>query len=123
MPRHEVKQNVHTQLVSLLEQTDEVVICAVSGGYPAIVRNIVACIQKGRFKAGVYPYRRAAQLLDVWKLFGDAVYISDAVTVRVLEGLGIDLIKYCVVEPVRSFCHNNYLRINIRQGVDLFASV
>ena len=41
--------------------------------------------------------RAAAAFSEIVQLLNNAVEISDAVSVCILEGLGIDFIKYCVV--------------------------
>ena len=88
MSRNEVKKNVYPALVSLLKNTFEVFVRAVSRSGFSVIGNIIACISERGFKARVYPYRITAKLFDIIELFNDAVKVADTVTVRIIEEFG-----------------------------------
>ena len=99
MTRNKVKENVHITLVGFVENLFQIFIRAVAWSCLEVIGNIIACVSEWGFKAGIYPDRIAAQLLDIIQLFDNAVKIADAVTVGIVEGLGIDLIEHCVIKP------------------------
>ena len=103
MSGHQVEKNVHSSLMYLLKQLLCILIGAVSGRNRVIIRYIVACISKGRSKAGIDPERIAAQILDIIQFGDDSLEVADSVCVGIHKRLGINLVKNCIVKP---FCHN-----------------
>ena len=97
--RHQVQQHPDAPLVSFTKQVHQVGLGAVTGGYLLVIPDIVAGILEGGVVDGVEPQGVAAQALDIVQLFGDAVEVTDAIAVGVLEGLGVDFVKDCVFQP------------------------
>ena len=93
---HQVQQDADPFLVGLLEEAVQVFIGPVAGRHFPVIADVVSGILKRRVKAGIDPERVAPKALNVIQFRGDPVDISDPVSVRVIEGLGIDLIKYSV---------------------------
>ena len=91
-----VQKDADALFVRLFEEMVEIFVGAVAGGHFLVITDIVTCVFKRRIIAGIDPERIAAQTLDIIELFGDARDISDSVPVRIIKGLGIDLIEYCV---------------------------
>ena len=91
-----VQKDADALFVCLFEEMVEIFVGAVAGGHFLVIADIVTCVFKRRIITGIDPERIAAQALDIIELFGDARDISDAVPVRIIKGLGIDLIEYCV---------------------------
>ena len=59
------------------------------------IGDIIARITERRFVERVQPDRRKAHVVDVRQLLTNAVQIADAVSVRVVERLRIDVVKDC----------------------------
>ena len=100
VPRHQVQQHMHALGVRGPEQLNEVVVGAVARRNQAIVGHVIARVAKRRKEARVQPQRIAAQLPDIVQLGRDARDIPDAVPVRVIETLRINLIENCVFQPL-----------------------
>ena len=103
MSGNKVENNVHSESMRFLKKFNKIVVCAVSRSDCAIVLNVIARIAERREKAWVYPYRVAAELLNISELFGYAVNVSYTVRIGILERLRINLVKNCVIKPL---CHN-----------------
>ena len=97
-----VQKDTDALFVRLFEEVVEVLVGTVAGRHFLVIADIVTRVFKRRIVAGIDPERVAAQALDIIELFCDARDISDAVPVCIIEGLGIDLIEYCVFQPFRS---------------------
>ena len=101
MARDQVQKHMHAALVGFVEQLVQVLVRPVAGGYLLVVADVVARVLEGRVVAGIDPERVRAQGLYIVQLADDSLKVADPIPVAVLEGLGIDLIKYGVFEPCR----------------------
>ena len=99
VPGHEVEQHADAAGVRLVEQTPQVLVGAVARCGAVVVAHVVAGVVERGIEAGVDPDRVAAELADMVEPGDDAVEVADAVGVRVLERLRVDLIEHRVVEP------------------------
>ena len=82
-----------------LEEVDEIFVGTVPGGYTFVVPHVVTCILKWRVKTRIDPQGVTAQGFYVVQFFYDAGDIANAVTIGVVKALGINFIKYSVVQP------------------------
>ena len=85
MPRHEVEQHVHAQFVRVLEEPLQVRVAAVAFSGYVVVTHVVAGIVERRVEAWVDPDRIAPQITHVLQFVDDALEVTDAVAVRVVE--------------------------------------
>ena len=97
MSGNQVQKDADSLFVRLIEETVQIFIRAVAGRHLLVIADVVSGVLEGRVVAGVDPERIAAQTFDVVQLLGDAVDIADPIAVRIIERLGIDLIKYSVL--------------------------
>ena len=97
MARNQVQQDVQAALVRLREQLLQVLIGAVPGSYGIVIGDIITRIHKWGYEAGVDPDGVASQILDIIQLADDTLKVADTVGIGVQEGLGVNLIEYCVV--------------------------
>ena len=93
---YQIEQYADPFLVCLLKEVIQIFIGPVARRHFFVIADVVSGVFKRRVKAGIDPERIAPQALNVIQFRGDPVYVSDPVPVRVIERLGIDLIKYCV---------------------------
>ena len=91
-----IQKDTDALFVRLVKEVVEILVGTVAGRHFLVIADIVTRVFKRRIITGIDPERIAAQALDIIELFGDARDISDAVPVRIIKGLGIDLIEYCV---------------------------
>ena len=82
--------------VGYLKEIVEILIASVSLCNLLVVANIIACILERRIVTGVDPKGIAAEVFYIVKLFNDTVKITDSVSICILKGLRINLIKYCI---------------------------
>ena len=104
VPRHQVQKHVDPAGVRLAEQAEQVLVRAVARRGHHVIPHVVPGVLERRVKAGVDPERVAAESLDVIQFFNDSLKITDAVRIRVVEGLRVDLIEYCIFQPCRHVC-------------------
>ena len=83
--RHEVEQHVHAQFVRALEEPLQVRVAAVAFSGYVVVTHVVAGIVERRVEAWVDPDRIAPQITHVLQFIDDALEVTDAVAVRVVE--------------------------------------
>ena len=98
--RNQVQQHTDASPVGLAKQSVQVVVGTVARSHLLIVAHVVTGVLEGRIEAGIDPKGVAAQRPDVIQLFNDAVEIANAIGVSVVEGLRIDLIKNCIIQPL-----------------------
>ena len=101
MTGHEVEQNFDSARVSLLKQLNQILVCAIARSYALVIADVVACVHKRRIVDRIEPNRVTAEVLYIVELLNNTLQITDTVAVAVVKALGINLIKYCVVKPVR----------------------
>jgi hypothetical protein len=78
---YKIETDLNATPVSLLEETLEIRICAVTGGYPIIIGYIIACVLKRGDKTGIQPDCIYAQRFKVIQFLDNARDISNAVSV------------------------------------------
>jgi len=99
--RDEIKQNMHTAFLGFSKEPFEVLIGTISGGNPVIISHIIAGILEWRYKTGVYPQSIDSQALEIIQFFNNPGDIPNAIIIRIVEGLGVDLIEDGFVKPGR----------------------
>ena len=99
MPRHQVQQHMHSPLVRLGKQALQILVRAVPGRDAVIIRHIVPRVAEGRQEAGIDPQRVAAQPPDIVQLVDDPLKIADTVSIGIKERLGVNFVKYSVIQP------------------------
>ena len=97
---HQVEQHTDALLMRGPEQRGGVLVRAVARGDLFVVAHIIARILERRIKAGVDPQGIAAQVPDIVELSNNALQITDAVAVGIIEALGVDFIEHCVFQPL-----------------------
>ena len=97
---HQVEQHTDALLMRGPEQRGGVLVRAVARGDLFVVAHIIARILERRIKAGVDPQGIAAQVPDIVELGNNALQITDAVAVGIIEALGVDFIEHCVFQPL-----------------------
>ena len=97
MARNKVEKDADALLMCHIEEAVQVFVGTVAGRHLLVIADVVPGVLEGGVVAGIDPERIAAQALDVIQFLGDAVDVADPVTVRVIEGLGIDLIENSVL--------------------------
>ena len=102
MSGHQVQAHVHTALVDLGAEMFEVVIRPVARRDPVKISDVIARVARRRFKNRIEPNRVATGRIDIIKLRSDTRQVADPVAVRIVIALGIDLIKYRRLKPLRS---------------------
>ena len=80
----------------------KVVVRPIARRDPIKISDVIARVAKRRFKNRVEPNRAAADRIDIIKLRSDTRQVADPVAVRIVIALGIDLIKYRRLKPLRS---------------------
>ena len=100
MAGNQVQQHMDAPLVGLGEQLLQILVGAVAGRCSIIIRYIIARVSEGRQEAGIDPQSVESQFFDVIQFADDAPEISDSVGVGIQEGLGINLIKNGIVQPL-----------------------
>jgi hypothetical protein len=98
--QHLVDEHPNAELVCSGDQRVEVLKRAEHRIDSGIVTDIVAEIAHRRGKERRDPNRVGAEVGDIGEAPGDAGKVADAVTVRVLEGPGIDLVDHGTAPPV-----------------------
>jgi hypothetical protein len=88
-----------TSSVMTLEEVLEVAQAAVVRVDGGVVGDVVAVVLERRGVEGQQPHGGDAQVLQVVELLGQAAEVPDAVSVRVEEGLGMDLVEDRVPVP------------------------
>ena len=96
----EVEDHADPALLRFGDQAVEVGERAVHGIDLLVVGDVVAEVHLRRREAGGDPDRSNSEILQVVELRGDAVEISDAVTVAVGEAAGIDLVEDRMLPPL-----------------------
>ena len=92
-----VDQDFNPALVGFLKKSYGIFICPVAGRDLLVVAHVIARVfERGVIKR-VDPERVASKFLNIVKLLNDADKVSDAVTVRVVERLGVNFIKHCIL--------------------------
>ena len=104
-----VKQFEDTLFVGDTEQFLRILQRAVARRHRLVVTDIVTGIGKGRIVKRIQPQGVAAQTFDIVQLLDNALQVTDAVTVGVIKGLGIDLIENRVFQPVCSHLMPHFL--------------
>ena len=116
MSGNKVKKNTDAHAVGGVQHFLQILKGAVARGDFGVLAHIIAGIFEGRVVNGVDPQSIAAQTFYIGQLCGDALQVADAVSVGVIKGLGIDLIKDCVFQPAGR--HMLFLRFP-REGMTL----
>ena len=96
----QIQKNMHSVYVCQFKQFVKVLIGTISRSYLFIITNIVPGIFKGRIKTGINPDRITAEVFDIIQFFDYTVDISDSISIRIIEGLGIDLIENSIIQPL-----------------------
>ena len=102
--RDQIETDPDVAAPRLLEQAHQVGVRPVAGSHLVVVRYVVAGILEGRDEAGVDPYGIHAELAQIVELPNDAGDVTDAIAVRIVEALRVDLIEDGVFQPFRSRC-------------------
>ena len=97
MTGDQVKKDPDALLMGLVKETVKILVSAVARSHFFVIADVVTGIFKRGVVAGIDPERIAPKALYIIQLFNDPVNIPDAVTVCILERLGIDLIENCVL--------------------------
>jgi hypothetical protein len=108
----QVQKDPDVPPVGLVKNALEVLVGAVAGGGPVVVGDVVPRVSEGGGEAGVDPQSVAPQVPDVVQFFQDAGKVANAVGIGVAEGLGVNFIEDCVVQP---FWHSGGLLISAFQ--------
>ena len=101
MAGHQVQEHMDSSAVGLGKQPLHILIRAISGRDHAVIRHVIARVPKRRGKAGVDPKRVKAQLTDIIQFIDDTLEVTNPIGVGVQERLGVNLIEYSVVQPLR----------------------
>ena len=102
MPCHQIQKDVHAAAVNFLKQLSELLIGPVARRRLIKIRHVIARVIKRGFKTGIHPDGITSQIPDIIQPSHNPPEIPDPVPVGVLEGLGVNLIKNCIVKPI---CH------------------
>jgi len=94
-----VQNDTDVALLGLGYEAVEVCHGAVLGIDGCVVGDVVAEVDLGRREHGREPDGIYSQSLQIVQTPGDAVQVSEAVAVRVLEAAGVDLVDYGVLPP------------------------
>ena len=98
-----VEDDMHTALMSLLEQTAGILVGAIAWCYLVIVAHVVAGIVEGGVEEGIEPDGINAEAFHIVEFADDALQVADAVAIGVAESLWVDLIEYRILGPVGHF--------------------
>ncbi len=97
----EVDDHAHAALVGRVDELDEVGEVAELGQDGGVVGDVVPAVAQGRLEEGREPEAVHAEPLQVVQFGGQALEVTDAVAVAVLEGADEDLVEDGSFEPVR----------------------
>ena len=101
MSGDQVEDDLQTALVGFLEQPLGVGVGAVARSDPAEIADIVAGIGKGGIEDGVQPDGIDPERLDVVQPRDQSRQIANAIAIRILVALRIDLVDHRILQPGR----------------------
>lgn len=105
MVDHQVHDDAHAAPMGFVQQALDVRHRAVFRVDGAVVADVVAVIVVGGLVDRAQPEEIDAQRLQVVQLGEDAPEVADAVSVAVIEALGVDLVSNCFFPPGPLFGH------------------
>jgi hypothetical protein len=99
MAGYQVETDFDPAPVGFTTEPIEVPVSPVARRDPAIVSHVIAGILERGHKTGVNPHRINAQPLKVIQFLNYPGDVSDAVSIGVVETLGVNLVKNGLFEP------------------------
>jgi hypothetical protein len=98
---HQFDDDAQPAAVRGVEETFEILERAVARVNLAVVRDVVAVVAQGRRKEGEEPEAGDAERLDVFELVDQPRKVTDAIVIRVVEGLDRQFVDDGLLIPVR----------------------
>jgi hypothetical protein len=101
---HQVQDHPDVPAVGVFEEAAEILQGPVFRGHVHVVRDIVTPIHQRGGVVGAQPDGLDPQVLEVIQMATDPLQVSDAISVRVREAAGVDLIEHGLLPPAQG-CH------------------